>query len=112
MVKNFDPFHSTCEDGFAQGCITHDVVRALCTPRTFGKQEEGLATHGGVGKLLQRTQQSRDDLIAATLGEEYGLGERDMGTLDWRSGSIEQGRQQALSLVKQAKLDVACYQRV
>src|SRR5437588_319048 len=87
---------STCEDGFTQVCITHDLVGALCAPRTFCEEEESLATHGGVGKLLQRTQQGGDDLITAMLSEERGLGERYMGPLDWRGGRLQQGRQQAL----------------
>ena len=57
-------------------------------------------------------QQGGDDLIAATLGEERGLGERYMGTLDGRGGCIKQGRQQALRFVEQAKPDIACYQGV
>jgi hypothetical protein len=106
------PFHSTCEYGFTQVCITHDLGGVLCAPRTFCEEKESLATHGGVGKLLQRTQQGGDDLITAILSEEHGLDERYMGTLDWRGSCVKQSRQQALRFVKQAKPDIACYQGV
>src|SRR5215510_1844866 len=103
---------STCEYGFTQVCITHDVVGALCAPGTFYEEEESLATHGRVGKLLQRMQQGGDDIIAAIWSEEHGLGECDMSTLDGRGGRRKQGRQQALRFVEQAKSNIACYQRV
>jgi hypothetical protein len=86
------PFHGPCEYGFAQVCITHDVSGALGAPRTFCEEEESLAAHGGVGELLQRTQQGSDDLITAILSEERGLGKRYMGTLDGCGGRVQQGR--------------------
>src|SRR5262249_37476917 len=97
------PFYRTCEDGFTQVCITHDLVGALCAPRTFCEEEESLATHGGVGKLLQRTQQGSDDIIAAILGEERGQDERYMGTLDGRGGRVKPRPQEHLRFVPQSR---------
>jgi len=111
MVRKLAPFPQHLRVWLHPSLITHDVGGALGAPRTFCEEQESLATHGGSVNWLQRTQQGGDNLIAAIVSEERGLGSpiwaRWMGV-----GPHQAGTAAGFALRQAGKPDIACYQGV